>query len=103
MLVVGTSQGLGIMSEWRGWLISVDSKRLSGSQPVSKIYAARIADPEAAMSAVRKYANVSDEHMQTLIETSVPQLRAMRVPDAEVRRIESVSKRGITRAKREIR
>ena len=81
------------MSEWRGWLISVDSKPLSGGQPVSKLYAARIADPEAAMSAVKKYANVSGVHMQILVEISVPQLRAMRVPDAEVRRIESVSKR----------
>ena len=42
-------------------MISVDSKRFSGSQPVTKIYAARIADPDAAMSAVRKYANISDE------------------------------------------
>ena len=81
------------MSEWRGWLISVDLKRLSGGQPVSKLYAARIADPEAAMSGVRKYANVSDGHMQILVETSVSQLRAIRVPDGKVRRIESVSKR----------
>lgn len=91
------------MSEWRGWLISVDSKRPSGGQPVSKLYAAQIADPERAMSAVRKYANASDEHMQILVETSVPQLRAMRVPDAKVRRIESVSKLDTTRAKHEIR
>jgi pyruvate kinase len=86
-----------------GVLISVDSKRSSGGQSVSKLYAARIADPEAAISAVRKYANASDEHMQILVETSVPQLRAMRVPNAKVRRIESVSKLDTTRAKREIR
>ena len=79
-----------------------NSKRLSGRRPVSKLYAARIADPEAAMSAVRKYANASDEHMQILVETSVPQLRAMRVPDAKVRRIKSVPKRNITLAKREV-
>lgn len=81
------------MSEWRGWLISVDSKQLSGGQPVSKLYAARIVDPEAAMSAVRKYASISDEKMQILVETSVSQLRALRVPDGKVRRIESASKR----------
>lgn len=81
------------MSEWRGWLISVDSKQLSGGQPVSKLYAARIADPEAAMSAVRKYASISDEKMQILVETSISQLRALRVPDGKVRRIESASKR----------
>lgn len=81
------------MSEWRGWLISVDLKQLSGGQPVSKLYAARIADPEAAMSAVRKYASISDEKMQILVETSVSQLRALRVPDGKVRRIESASKR----------
>jgi len=78
------------MSEWRGWLISVDSKQLSGGQPVSKLYAARIADPEAAMSA---YASISDEKMQILVETSISQLRALRVPDGKVRRIESASKR----------
>jgi hypothetical protein len=37
---------LRIMNEWRGWLISVDSKRPSGGHPVSKLYAARIANPE---------------------------------------------------------
>jgi hypothetical protein len=82
------------MSEWRGWLISIDSKRLSGGQPVSDVFAARIADPEGAMSAVRKYANIRDEKMQILVEASVSQLMGMRVPDGKVRRIQSVSKRG---------
>ena len=70
-------------------MISVESKRVVSSHPVSKVYAARIADPEAAMSAVRKYANIVDEKMQILIEVSVSQLRAMKVPDGKVRRIES--------------
>jgi hypothetical protein len=81
------------MSEWRGWLISVDSKQPSGGQRVSELYAARIADPEAAMYAVSRYANVTDEHMQILVEISLSQLRAIKVPDRKVRRIESVSKR----------
>ena len=34
------------MSEWRGWLISVDSKATGRRLPGSKIYAVRIADPE---------------------------------------------------------
>jgi hypothetical protein len=58
-----------------------------------KLWVQTLADPDAAMSAVRKYANISDERMQILVETSVPQLRAMRVPDGKVRYIESVSKR----------
>ena len=81
------------MGEWRGWLISVNSKQPSGGQPVSKLYAARIANPDAAMSAVRKYAKITDEHMQILVEASVSQLRGIRVPDGKVRRIGSASNR----------
>lgn len=80
------------MSEWRGWLISVDSKQPSGGEPVCRLYAVRIADPEAAMAAARKYANVTDEHMRILVEISEAQLRAIKVPDGKVRRIESVEK-----------
>ena len=50
---------------------------------MSDVFAARIADPEGAMSAVRKYANIRDEKMQILVEASVSQLRGMRVPDGE--------------------
>ena len=60
---------------------------------MSNVFAARIADPDAAMSAVKKYANITDERMQILVETSVPQLRAMKVPDGKVRFIESATKR----------
>ena len=63
----------------------------SGDQPASKVYAARIADPEVAMSAVRKYANISNEKMQILVEASVSQLRAMKIPDGKVRHIQSAS------------
>ena len=79
------------MNEWRGWLISVESNSPSGDRPTSKIYAARIADPETAMSAVRKYANITNEKMQILVEVSVSQLRAMKIPDGKVRRIQSAS------------
>ena len=60
------------MGEWRGWLISVNSKQPSGGQPVSKLYAARIANPDAAMSAVRKYAKITDEHMQIWLRHQCP-------------------------------
>ena len=73
-------------------MISVDSKRRSGGEPVIKLYAARIADPDAAMAAVKRYANIDDEHAQILVEASVSQLRGMRVPDRKVRRIGSISK-----------
>jgi len=80
------------MNEWRGWLISVDSKHPGDGQPVSQLYAARIANPEEAMTAVKEYANVSNEHMRVLVEISVSHLRALKVPDGKVGRIESVSK-----------
>jgi hypothetical protein len=43
------------MNEWRGWLICVDSRRLRGGQSTNKIYAAWIADPEKAVSAIKKF------------------------------------------------
>jgi len=80
------------MSEQRGWLISVCSKRSNAAQPASKLYAARIADPEAAISAVRKYANASEGHLEIVVETTVSQLRAIKVPDGKVRRIRPSSR-----------
>lgn len=81
------------MSEWRGWLISVDSKATGRRLPGSKIYAVRIADPKSAMSAVRKYAHIRDEHQAILVEASVAQLRSMKVPDQRVRQIISMKPR----------
>jgi rhodanese-related sulfurtransferase len=80
------------MSESRGWLVSVHSKPVSGNRPASRLYAARIADPEAAILAVRRYAHISDERLQIIVETTVSQLRAIKVPDGKVRRVRSISR-----------
>ena len=81
------------MSEWRGWLISVDSKTAAGRLSGSKIYAARIAHPDEAMSTVRKYAHIKDEHQAILVEVSAAHLISMKVPDKAVRRIISLRPR----------
>jgi len=78
------------MSERRGWLISVNPKRANSGTPMSRLYAARIADPEAAVSAVRAYAKISDGNLQIIVETSIAQLRAIKVPNGKVRRVRSV-------------
>jgi hypothetical protein len=81
------------MNEWRGWLICVDSRRLRGGQPTNKIYAAWIADPEKAVSAVKKFADVTDENVHILVEVSAPLLRGLKAADGKVRSIQSVLKR----------
>ena len=78
------------MSERRGWLIAVNPKQVNSDSPTSRLYAARIADPEAAVSAVRAYANIRDANLQIIVETSIAQLRAIKVPNGKVRRIRSV-------------
>jgi len=72
------------MPEWRGWLISSTADPNTRGKPVNKIYAARIADPERAIAAVRKYANVKYEHLQILIGISVAHLTALEIPDGAV-------------------
>src|SRR6516165_570570 len=79
-----------IVAEWRGWLISVDSKSPPYRSPLSTIYAAHIAEPEDAMAATIKYANVSDEHCAILVELSASQLKGLNVPDRKVRRLRCV-------------
>jgi hypothetical protein len=82
---------ISVMNEWRGWFVSVESNRPSGDRATSTIYAARIADPETAISAVRKYAKVTNGKMQILVEASESQLRALKIPDGKVRRIQSAT------------
>ncbi len=77
------------MSQWRGWLISVESKRSRGGQPVSRMYADRIADPEAAMLAVKQYAVVTDENMRIVAEATLSQLEGLGAADGKVRRVGS--------------
>jgi hypothetical protein len=81
------------MTERRGWLIGVDTKQINNGRAASSLYAARIADPAAAMSAVRKYAKANGANLQIIVETSIAQLRRIKVPKGKVRRIKSGSPR----------
>ena len=78
------------MAEWRGWMISVDSKSSAHRSPLSAIYAAHIAEPDDAMAATIKYAGVSHEHCAILVELSASQLKGLNIPDRKVRRLTCV-------------
>ena len=79
------------MNRAAGWFPFIQNRSAAiGRQ--AELYAARIADPEAAILAVRRYAHISDERLQIIVETTVSQLRAIKVPDGKVRRVRSISR-----------
>lgn len=82
-----------MLKEWHGWIISADASRCKDRQRKSRMFAARIADPDTAMSAVRTFGKIRDERLKVLAEVSMAEMNAMKVPDGKVRRIQSAPKR----------
>ncbi len=75
------------MTEWRGWLVSVDIKQAVHGQPVVELYGAWIADPDAAVADIKSSRKDTDETVSILHEASTSILRGLRAQEGRALRL----------------